>query len=107
MYCFCKQELKNDALTAEKIVFEDGIMHCQVIKVLELFDIISSFILFGIVAFTNICHEILFNWLSAFHRPSDTTLRNFYKTFTIFIVQYLNTAILFIVAYSSFLSSKK
>ena len=38
--------------------------------------------------------------------PKDTTMHNFIRTFTIFSAQYLNTAILFVLAYNSFVFSE-
>ena len=51
-------------------------------------------------------HQVVFNTLGRFIRPRYTTQINFLKTLSIFVVQYLNSAIIIIVAFNSFLFSE-
>ena len=86
--------------------FSDGILHCSEWFDTVMLDKSSPYMLAILVALTNMIHQMVFNKLGKIYRPRDTTQINFFKTFTIFAVQYMNTAIIFIVAYNSFLFSE-
>ena len=87
------------------IKFPDGTTRCK--DWYDAYDLgqMSSYYLALLIVVTNMFHQQIFNWLGKLYRPRDTTQINFFKTFTIFIVQYLNTAIVVVVAYNSFLWS--
>lgn len=57
------------------------------------------------VAITNLGLHIVINWLGQFKRDANTTEGFKFRMKMIFAAQYVNTAILFLVAYNSFLQS--
>lgn len=106
MNCFCKAKHEQVGDEIGKIVFSDGQSHCTDWLHLEDMDYSSFFLLTILVAFTNMIHQVIFNKLGKMYRPRYTTQINFFKTLTIFVVQYLNTAIIFVLAFNSFLFSE-
>lgn len=57
------------------------------------------------VAITNLCLHICINWLGQFKRERNTTEGFKFRMKMIFVAQYINTAILFLLAYNSFTQS--
>ena len=106
MHCFCEMKYKIMDHDVVDFLFEDGKKHCE--DWLEFHDSdYSNYIMLTIlITLTNMLHQVVFDLMGRLFRPRYTTHINFFKTITIFVVQYLNSAIVLILAYNSFLFSE-
>lgn len=88
-----------------KVVFEDDRQHCQDWYPSESLNQYTTWMLAAFVAITNLGLHICINWLGQFKRDANTTEGFKFRMKMIFAAQYVNTAILFLLAYNSFLQS--
>ena len=106
MNCYCRQMLAQFGESGMKIFFADGEKHCEAWYPVYTMQSYTTLILALWLSFMNLVTQVAINWFAAARRPKNSVDRHKQTAMQIFLAQYINTAILFMLAYHSFLQSR-
>ena len=102
MNCYCKQQFDKYHTAATKITFEDGEQYCKEWYLLYgLQDYVIIF-LAVYIALVNWLLQEVFDFIGKNRSTKNITDNYYYRMVSIFVTQYINTAILYVMAYHSF-----
>jgi hypothetical protein len=108
MHCYCSNLLETYGKGALEVLFEGSDQHCADWYWVFVVEKYLTWILAGFVAIVNLVLQVTVDAVGKhLYKPTNTTEGNRFRIMTIFLSQYINTAIIVLLAYNSFVFSKE
>jgi len=104
--CFCKQMYASYGNHGMKILFDDGVQHCQQWYLSYSYEQYSTAILAFFIAIMNLVLHLVFNWMGNLRRPKSLSHGRIYQTYTILMAQYINSVVIFLICFYNFTDDK-
>lgn len=105
MNCYCRQILKVYGVKGLGIIFEDGEKYCQTWYDAHSQSEWQTTALGSWIAFTNIIFTVIFQMIGKSKRGKNTAENDASITWNIFLISYINTTMLILLAQNSFFAS--
>lgn len=102
MNCYCSHLLDTQGFAALDILFDENRTHCLEWYAHTHLQNYTVYTLAIFISIVNLALQISLDWIGKLNKSKNQSASNVWRMTTIFIAQYINTAVVFILVYHNF-----